>query len=299
MRQLPAGMQDHLDSGATTLAWCWKLARNDGVVLGFTDHDHDLMFDGVTYAAMTGFSASEISTSLGLSVDNLEAQGALQADAITERDILAGLYDDAEVEIWRVNWADVAQRILLRKGNLGEVKRGTTAFMAEIRSLAHKLNQTMGRIYQRSCDATLGDARCGIDLEQAAFKGSGAVDVVSGNRRFTATGLDAFADRWFSRGTLDWTSGANVGTRGEVKAHAKDGPIVVVELWVPAAAPIAEGDGFIIRAGCDKQFVTCKAKFDNVLRFRGFPHMPTNDFVISYPFPGDPGLDGGSNFAGS
>jgi uncharacterized phage protein (TIGR02218 family) len=107
VKTLPAGLQAHLDTGATTLAWCWKVTRTDATVMGFTDHDRDLVFDGVTFAAATGFTASEAVSSLGLSVDNLEVEGALAAAAITEEDLAAGLYDGAGVELWRVNWADV------------------------------------------------------------------------------------------------------------------------------------------------------------------------------------------------
>ena len=77
MKTLPSGLQAHLDSGATSLCWCWKIARGDGAVQGFTDHDNPLVFDGVTYAPASGFTASEVQSTLGLSVDNLTVVGAL------------------------------------------------------------------------------------------------------------------------------------------------------------------------------------------------------------------------------
>src|ERR1700761_8523598 len=124
MKIFPAGMQSHLDSGATTLCWCWNPPRRDGATLGFTDHDEPVAFDSQTYAAVTGFTASDVQSTLGLAVDNLTVTGALDAEALNEADLAAGLYDDAAIEIWRVNWAAPAQRVLMRKGNLGEVKRG-------------------------------------------------------------------------------------------------------------------------------------------------------------------------------
>ena len=39
MKTLLPALQAHLDGGATTLAWCWRIERSDGVVFGFTDHD--------------------------------------------------------------------------------------------------------------------------------------------------------------------------------------------------------------------------------------------------------------------
>ena len=41
------------------------------------------------------------------------------------------------------------------------------------------------------------------------------------------------------------------------------------------------GDTFTVTAGCDKQFATCQAKFANAVNFRGFPHMPGNDFITA------------------
>ena len=105
--------------------------------LGFTDHDRDLTFDGTTFEADSGFTASELASSVGLSVDNMEAEGALQSGHLNEADLAKGLYDNAVVEVWRVNWADVAERVLMRKGNLGEVALSDGAFMAEVRGLAH------------------------------------------------------------------------------------------------------------------------------------------------------------------
>ena len=52
-------------------------------------------------------------------------------------------------------------------------------------------------------------------------------------------------------------------------------------------------DAFTVTAGCDKSFRTCKAKFDNAVNFRGFPHVPGVDFALTYPDRGAKN-DGGS-----
>ena len=54
------------------------------------------------------------------------------------------------------------------------------------------------------------------------------------------------------------------------------------------ALAIAPGDTFTITAGCDKQFATCGAKFANAVNFRGFPHMPGNDYILAVARPGEP-----------
>ena len=283
MKQVDSGLQDHLDGGATTLAWCWRVTRRDGTRMGFTDHDRDIVFDATVFEAAAGLTASEIRDGVGLSVDNLEVTSALSSEHLSEADLVAGLYDDARVEIFRVNWSEPEQRVLMRSGSLGEVRRSGLTFAAEVRGLAHYLQQPKGRLYQFTCDADLGDVRCGIDLSGALYSGVGLVSAVTSRRKFSVSGLDAYGDDWFTRGLLTFTSGANAGARIEVREHrVSAGGIVTVELWQSGGQIPSPGDAFAVRAGCDKHFATCRERFANSANFRGFPHMPGNDFVGGY-----------------
>jgi uncharacterized phage protein (TIGR02218 family) len=189
--------------------------------------------------------------------------------------------------VWRVNCQAPSQRVLLRRGAIGQIRRGRLAFVAEVRSLAHVLGQTVGRTFQGSCDAALADARCRVDLEDPAYRGHGTITAVVGDRGFTAAGLDGFASTWFALGTVEWTSGANVGRRMEVADHSVSGATVTIMMLEAPVRPRAVGDTFVIRAGCDKRIETCRAKFANVLNFRGFPHIPGKDAVIRYAARGD------------
>jgi uncharacterized phage protein (TIGR02218 family) len=274
MRTLPPGLAAHLASGATTLCHCWLLTLKSGERMGFTDHDRPLTIDGVVCEAETGFTPSEIDSALGLSVDNLEASGALSSERLSEARIGAGDFDDAEITLWRVNWRDVSQRVLLRRGSLGEVTRGAHSFTAELRGLAHRLNQPGGRIFQYGCDAALGDARCGVSL--GAYQEEATVSQCVDGRIFTLTGIDDAEDGFFARGELRFLGGPNQGRVGMVKLHRK----AVIELWQPMAGPVTVGQRVQLTAGCDKQFSTCRAKFGNSKNFRGFPHMPGDDFVM-------------------
>jgi hypothetical protein len=210
MRTLDLGFKTHIESGATTLATCWKLTRADAVVLEFTDHDRTLSFGGVDYVPAHGLDGGEAPQKLGPQVDTAEVVGVLHAEAITEADIEAGLYDGAEVETWRVNWRDVSQRVLLRRATIGEIVREDGRFRAELRSGQQVLNRTHGRLYSVFCDAVLGDARCTVPHDHPHFA-----------------------------------------------------------------------------LGCDRALATCRDRFGNVPNFRGFPHIPGNDFVLRYPRQGD------------
>jgi uncharacterized phage protein (TIGR02218 family) len=165
--------------------------------------------------------------------------------------------------------------------------RGRLAFVAQVRSLAHVLNQTVGRTFQHACDAGLGDARCSVDVEAPAYKGTGSVTALAGDRSFTAAGLAGFAAGWFTLGRLTWTSGANAGRTAEVASHTISGGERHLALLEAPVRPIEPGDDFVIRAGCGKRLETCRDRFANVINFRGFPHIPGQDTVIRYPNRGD------------
>ena len=296
MKELPDGLQAHLEEGATTLCWCWRLTRLDGVQYGFTDHDRSLVFDETSFEASSGFAASELSAGIGLSTDNLEAEGALTSDHLNEDELAQGRFDDAQVEIFRVNWADPGQRVLMSSGSLGEVKRGENSFAAEVRGLAHYLQQPKGRLVQYGCDATLGDARCTVDIGAASsYRTVGTVATVQSRHAFIVSGLEGFVSGWFARGNLLWQSGANAPGSMEIKQHRilENGDIFV-ELWQDMAFEISSGETFFAIAGCDKQFSSCRDKFSNYINFRGFPHVPGNDFIVSYPGRDDASNDGQS-----
>jgi uncharacterized phage protein (TIGR02218 family) len=294
VKNISTGLQNHLDGRATTMCYCWKVTRNDGLVQGFTDHDKSLTFDSVAYEASTGFTASQFAASMGLAVDNLEVEGALSSDSLNEEDLATGQYDNASVELYWVNWANVSQRHIVSKGYIGEVKRSGVMFQAEVRGLSNMLQQKLGRKYQRYCNAVIGDARCGIDLNSATYKGSGTVDSVSSNRTFTATGLTGFADDWFTAGVVNWLTGANANSSMEVKLHDYTSGVVTIELWQAMPNNIAASDTFSITVGCKQDAATCNSKFNNIANFRGFNLIPGPDVLLFYPKQGDDNLDGGS-----
>lgn len=290
-----AGRDDllaHLAGGVTTLCRTWAVTRGDGTVLGFTDHDRDLAYDGITFRAGSGMTARALMQTTGFSVDNSEAAGALSSDAITEEDVLAGRYDGARVRAWLVNWADVAQRILQFRGSFGEITRAGGAFKAELRGLTEAMNMPQGRTYQRDCSAVLGDGMCRFDLSRPGFSVDLAVGALAERRLFRFSGITGYADGWFERGRFQVLTGTAAGAIGLVKFDRTDGGERVIELWDRIGPRVATGDRVRLQAGCDRQPGTCRSKFGNFLNFRGFPHIPGEDWLLSYPTEAG-GNDGG------
>lgn len=272
-----------LESGCTTLARAWRLERRDGVVMGFTDHDLPLRFDGLDYLPETGLTARAFASSTGLSVDNSEAVGALSSEAISEADIAAGRYDGAEVTVWQVNWAAPAQRRVVFRGHMGEVTRAAGGFTAELRGLADGLNHAQGRVYHPRCAAALGDGQCRADLDQPGMSAEAVLSEVDGASLVLAD-LGGFDDGWFRAGRLSVLDGAGQGLVALIRAdRLRDGGSHELELWQPLGAAVAPGDRVKLLPGCDKSAETCRLKFGNLLNFRGFPHIPGEDWLMAVP----------------
>jgi uncharacterized phage protein (TIGR02218 family) len=295
MRQVSASMQAKLDQRASTFCNCWRLARRDGVVMGFTDHDRDLTFNNVVFHARSGLTASQIETGVGFAPGSSEAAGALQMDGLTESDLLNGLYDGASVEIWLVDWLNVEDRVLLDVATIGEVTRSEFSFSAELRSSAHYFDQQRGAAFQRACSAELGDPQCKFNLATPGFSSTGVV-VSNADALIAADLTGVFGAGFFAGGRLTFFGGANVGASVTIKSHTQNGGRANLTTWTRFGGAIAIGDPFTVTAGCDKSPDSCQRKFNNLINFRGFPHMPGNDRVIAYPSALAPTMDGGSFF---
>lgn len=213
MRLIESEYAARLKSGAATTCLCWRLERLDGVIVGVTEHDRDLVVDGVIYRPGEALESGSFTTSLGLKPGQASARGALSSEAITDADLAAGLWDGARVDVLRADWERPDLFVVIWSGQLSEIVRGRTGFEADLVSLKADFERSTGRVYSRSCDAVLGDARCSVDV--TAYLG----------------------------------------------------------------------------LTCDQAFSTCKGVFSNVENFRGFPHLPGTDFVLSGPAAS--GNDGG------
>ena len=274
---------EHLATGVTTLCRAWGLTCRDGEFFGFTDHDCDLAFDGMTFKAGSGLTARALQQATGLSVDNTEALGALSDTTLRAEDIEAGRFDAADVRCWLVNWQDLSLRWLQFRGSIGELRRAGSAFEAELRGLSEALNRPLGRVYQKPCSAVLGDDTCRFDLDLPGYSETRAIERNEEGRLFYWEDLAGFEHDWFTRGRLTVLTGAAEGLWSAIKQDRSDATGRLIELWEPLRAPVAPGDLLQLDAGCDKRMETCRLKFNNLINFQGFPDIPGEDWVMSVP----------------
>ena len=277
-----SALEEHLSAGVASVCRAWVLTRNDGLTVGFTDHDLDLVVAGVTCHAASGLTAGAIQASTGLSVDNSEIRGALIHDAISDRDIRAGRWDAAEITAYIVNWNDNDQSEIVFRGSLGEISWKDGAFSAELRGLAEGLNAVRGRVFQARCDAVLGDGRCGKVLG-LQYTTDAVVESVEDGRLVSLRSVGDYADGWFARGEFEVLSGQAAGIVERIKTDGAKGGQRRIELWKGLRVPLAPGDRVRIVAGCDRTRDTCRTKFDNLLNFRGFADIPGEDWLMAYP----------------
>ncbi len=267
----------HIAGETTSLATCWKVTRKDGVVFGFTDFDQTLLIDGVSYEARTGYTRTAIQTISDLSVDNLDIESAFDSEAITAQDLRDGIWDNAEVLIFLVNWTALSQgKIILKRGMIGQVELKDALYRAELRGLTQLFSQNIGELYTADCRADLGDTRCGVNLE--ALTASGVVTASDNRYGFTDNSRTEEDDYW-KGGLITWISGANAGRRMEIRAFASG----TFTLFLPMPSEIAVGDAYTARPGCNKTFETCCSRYGNGINFRGEPYVPGTDAVLSYP----------------
>lgn len=226
-----AAFETHLAQNVTTLCVCWLVKREDGTLFRFTTLDQDVVieasdvgnpassdpdFDLIgTYESAAGFDRSSITSDITLGVDNLDITGILDSDHITEADIIAGLFDHAEVRIFLVNYSDVTQGVLkLQRGRIGEVSTNPQGiFFCELRGLTQQMSQNMLEVYSPECRANLGDSRCGIPIKPDILDITDTVAVSLGEfyRVATTAGTGSFVyeDRIFEvtdAGTLSGTA---------------------------------------------------------------------------------------------
>lgn len=286
MKATPAALVAHMASGSTTLASLIKITRTDGAILAATDHDADITYPpstGQLYKASLGMDASAIETTATLSVDNLEARGFLDVLGVSEASIAAGLWDYADVRVYRVNWADLTMgdEKLLR-GWIGDISVARNEFKNEVRSVSQKLQSRLGEVVSENCKADVFDARCKLVATEGVWKfsGVGVSTIVAAQRQFTCAALTQ-AVPFFQAGKVVWQTGQNAGLSKEIKAHAASGNITLQEP-MPYAITVADTGTFY--AGCLKRFAEdCVAKYGNPANYRGFPKLPGLDAILRGP----------------
>lgn len=293
MKQISIALQNHYNSGATT--WCYLVrvacvGKFAGRVIGFTTLDDNLTVDDgqgpVVYHADRGVAPSKFQNSADFSVDNADISGWVQADGISEEDIIAGIFDFAEVTIYRCNYEDLSQGLeVVNYGSFGKTIWKDTAWRNEFRSLMQQAKQPTGDLYSLTCRNRYGDAKCKKAFEWFEAEVTAVGD--DATLEITCSDLDQ-DDGYFVPGVLEVLEGGNAGADMDVDEFLEGG---IIRLAMQLPRPFQVGDTVRIRVDCDKTFETCRDVKGNHLEFRGEHLTPVGETGLNVPGAQIPEVD--------
>ncbi len=265
---------DWLNPELTTLAFCWRLMRRDGVTLGLTSHDADLDVGGLCYRSTPGLVPSSIELTSSFDRDTVSLTGALTSDAFRDEDLAAGRWDGAALWLFLVDWtAPVMRQLHLVRGSLGDVSVADGRFTVDLLGQTHAFDAPVVEETAPDCRAFLGDKRCRVDMAGRTQMVSvqAAVDNVITLAENMAAGL-------YNAGRLRWLDGPNAGLSLPVAGQLGQN----IYLAKRPHFTVMAGTRALLTEGCDGRFATCTDRFSNAANFRGEPHLPGNDLLTRY-----------------
>jgi uncharacterized phage protein (TIGR02218 family) len=266
-----------LSNPVTTLAYGWRLERRDGVTIGFTSHDRDILFEGLLLRAVPGMEPTSVVERMGFDNGGLDVRGALTSDALSQADIEAGRWDGAALTLFIFDWAALAQPAqILAKGRLGTISYSGDVFETVFTGANAALQKAVAPITSPTCRALFCDAQCGLNRMRFTKQ---IIAVAKAGDQITLAPGTALIPGHFASGELRWLEGENCGLRSAILGNSAS----TVTLVQPPPNPIASPLGIALVEGCDKTRATCKERFSNMVNFRGEPDLPGNDLLTRYP----------------
>jgi len=262
-------------------------------VMGFTDNVIDLTRDGLLYNAKTAFSPTAYNVTDKLQVPTVEMESIMLPSpenyGLSEDDITGGMLDFAEVRVQIVNYEDLSLGGLwLARGYVGQITVKNDQYVAELRGLSQIAAQNILEVYSAGCRFDLGSRRCQKDVSISPFFVTGSITSITTDRIEFVDTSRTEADGYFNYGKITFRTGNNAGIGMEVRGYLLTG--TAIELWQPMPFTFTVGDTYELVAGCDKTLETCRDKFDNLINFGGFPHLPGEDELAKVLVPKPPNV---------
>ncbi len=257
-----------------TVATWWRIERRDGIALGFTSHDRDIVFAGLRHRTAPGMVPSAMRKSASLEQDTAEIAGALSHDAISESDLVSGRFDGASITMGLVDWETLEAESLFA-GTIGSVGREGAQFSAELASLKRQLYRELVPRTSPTCRAEFCGEGCTLSI--ARYSHEAALTGLSNERLWAQVSNPNAAD--FCFGWLRPVDGPDAGTSFRIRSKYDD--------WLVLDRPLSAGSEtnmrVILKEGCDHTLSTCAQRFGNAINFQGEPFMPGNDLLTRYP----------------
>lgn len=277
MKVIPVALQTELSKSSARLATCLRIERRDGNIYGFTTNRKKLTISGEDYLPASSINTSDIATGSNLDTDDLDVEGLLVADVLTEDDVRAGRWDYAAFRLFQVNWASVGDgQKKDRAGHIGKITITALGFKAELLGMIEAYGTSIGRITQMPCRTSLGTTECGVTPTTV----TGTI-LLCETDFFTLTDASRTeADGFFDEGVITFDDGDAEGLSFEIKAYVlagSGGPTFVTKTAVPYDVT---GAAYTMTEGCPRTWTACTTRFSNGANFRGEPWLRGNDVLV-------------------
>lgn len=276
-----------LNSGDFVRIGLWTITLNGGQILRYTSSDFDVYWQSQRYVAGPLIDCESIVEKVGLEVAVLEAEITANSDMdqvngvplirfISRGGLRAAKvkYDVAFAPSYGVPITGIVNRFLGRVTSISEVY-GNVAKISVSSELILLNTSFPPDVYQAPCLRTVYDSGCGLNKD--AWKVTSSV-YSGGDTDFVVNATNATG--WFDQGTIRFTSGPNNGLTRSIRASVLSSGRNSVKLTFPLPVPCTPGDTVELIPGCDLTMATCKNKFSNINRFRGYPFVPVPEAAV-------------------
>lgn len=251
---------------------CLRIEPTTGSPIYLTRYTRDLTMNGHTYLSSGGYDFSSYTSGTGLSASMVDLEGIVGMAGMNFDALSSGLFDNARCFLFRTTWNNpIEDEEPIVASILGKTTLIDDKYRTEEMSLLDALNQSVGETYTASCPKTFGSTTY-AGCMKAFTPSTGTLTSVASSSVFQDDTRVEAAD-WFGNGTIQFTSGLNSGLKPlEIKSYLSDGTITTFE---PFHYAPAIGDSYVMIPGCRKrQNEDCRDKWNNVVNFGGFIHIP-------------------------
>ena len=281
MRNLDINFQNRLNSQVSSLAKCWRIIGKMGNEICITEHDEDIIALGKIFKSNNAFNATNLDLQNLPNANRGAIEGAVSIDGITENDILLGRFENAQILLFLIDWQMPQYFVQIWQGIIGDIKLNGQVFEFELSGLESQLNKNLGRKFSRICDADFGDAKCTINIENYAQSGNVIENISPIQLKANFAIAPDFEN--YKNGKLKFTSGTMQNVEFPISSIETSGSSYLINFKGQIAQKYNIGDQIKIYQSCDKNFATCKARFNNGANFRGCPHMPGESIIYASP----------------
>ena len=280
MKTVNQNLLDKLKSQTGEFVYGAVLTRPDGQSFGFIEHDVSISttFNGnsISLQPQRGLKSSITQSNARGVPGHQTFVGFLSSTDFREEELLGGLFEGSEVQIFMLDAAEPPTEIIpgevifIGKFFMGEIKVVDGVFQAEIVTLADRLKTSVIEVTSPTCRAKFGDNRCGVNL--ANYTISTTVQDIPDSK--TVVVADDVSGLFMKYGYIQFTGGKLKNIRFDVSNLVGTSEL---KMFMPFHYYPQVGDPLDVVAGCDKTKNTCSNTYSNIVNFRGEPNLPGAD----------------------